>query len=1469
MHSMLHHRELEIVLGRDSFHQCQACKASSMGLNEYAQHISTSQHKAKLKRLKFKKAVKPISLFKSLSQETISRILERNKMLKKEEKKAGKKKKKRMKQVAGQKHAQTLQGMTRIKQEGSKPTKQKNSKQVKVRTPMQPEQTQQQGSSNTLVQNKENRVAGRLRSLHQRQSTTLQNQSGGLVCLSGEPPGRTWHHPHFQTQSSQSTHHLGYDNFSVTIDMSDFNNQCSEGRDRSSQTDRLVKREKNTQGGGPDTPDQSAWPNISQYEYYYGQYSGATDKDFTNDKLPHSGAIVFDHTQENSKGSSQPSPGQGPHCSTAPASASTSKCLDRSLDIGPIQDVDVSSMLWQIRRALGVREPCRADREARSQRQSSEVGVQELDCSTTQQTRTEEEHPLGGSFRNSHTEEAASPHNTPRTVSRSAVDGSTKTPPAQSLQVSTTAPASPYTSKVPTVKAKKKTAQMAQDQTQQWEESAEVAFDSDGRERESQGGSTAPRLGTLASLNRCMGKAVSSEPNLTAARRIRNVNESRKAEGEKEAGLKPTLQKLLSSPGSQRKVNWREMYQEMNRKKREKVKGLPRFGIELVNPLSDQEGSMQAEGEDFPLSEGFQWESAFPDDRPPTHWPLPPPPHNATDSDSLTERQSDCRMQGPSEQPGTALGDGRSIPTVAAISMKVEPNFETGDSGHFGGNQTVKNKHKADGGISNMEPSGKKRKTKSNKDQDQMDQLLAVSLREEELSHSLEDVDSSLIQARNTLQAAYTEVQRLLLLKQKFTTEVNSLRAKRIEILQGMQDGYSGASSVGEKSSTLSVGAAAGVPPRPSSLSSSTPYVTSSIQQPFATASTSSISHPHPASLGLPSMSIKQELCQLPTDERASQPAKTAAFNTAAPQMSSNQVLPVVPPVLLPTLLLTSTSASPTTVVAPPRQPRAESSTSPKTLPSSEAFIKQLEQKMREGLKDGKSKERMRLTRENSQPTESDSDCGEVTGGNLSKEHVKEDTAVRTLVPDRDQHAARDTGGGHESDHSVEMMETSSETDLEVIDIEESDNEEVPETASNVAVHTEPEKSVCVDFNTASTQTFKIKDDNAERKIQVPAVKVKDAKIPPESGDVAEDQEQFLGTFENHTGPVHGLQVHDGLLYTCSGDNTARAYSLVSRECLAVFEGHTNKVNCLLVSSPPNMLARLYTGSSDQTIRCYSMKSKKCLEQISLPDRVLCLHIAWNILYVGLANGSVVSYELKTLRQLDVLECHGPRGVSCLGTAQEGARRVLLVGSYDSTISVRDAKSGLLLRSLEGHTKTVLCMKVVNDLVFSGSSDTSVHAHNIHTGELVRIYKGHGHAVTSIAILGKVMVTACLDKLVRVYELQSHDRLQVYGGHSDMVMCMAIHKSVIYTGCYDGSVQAVKLNLMKNYRCWWQPCSLIFGMAEHLMQHLVRDHSNPRLQTAKCRWRGCNAFFASQDSIKQELPEHMRSHIKEDSKLEP
>lgn len=49
----------------------------------------------------------------------------------------------------------------------------------------------------------------------------------------------------------------------------------------------------------------------------------------------------------------------------------------------------------------------------------------------------------------------------------------------------------------------------------------------------------------------------------------------------------------------------------------------------------------------------------------------------------------------------------------------------------------------------------------------------------------------------------------------------------------------------------------------------------------------------------------------------------------------------------------------------------------------------------------------------------------------------------------------------------------------------------------------------------------------------------------------------------------------------------------------------------------------------------------------------------------------------------------------------------------------------------------------------------------------------------------------------------------------------------------------------------WHGCSLIFGVVDHLKQHLLNDHTNPNFQTLKCRWKNCDAFFTSRKSSKQ------------------
>ncbi|KAJ6653631.1 hypothetical protein lerEdw1_009007, partial [Lerista edwardsae] len=64
----------------------------------------------------------------------------------------------------------------------------------------------------------------------------------------------------------------------------------------------------------------------------------------------------------------------------------------------------------------------------------------------------------------------------------------------------------------------------------------------------------------------------------------------------------------------------------------------------------------------------------------------------------------------------------------------------------------------------------------------------SLSLSEEELSESLRAVDERLLQNLLVVQAAQTEIQQLLLMKQQMSVEMGTLRSQRIRILQSLQE---------------------------------------------------------------------------------------------------------------------------------------------------------------------------------------------------------------------------------------------------------------------------------------------------------------------------------------------------------------------------------------------------------------------------------------------------------------------------------------------------------------------------------------------------------------------------------------------------------------------------------------------------------------------------------------------------------
>ncbi|NXB99197.1 ZN106 protein, partial [Orthonyx spaldingii] len=1159
------------------------------------------------------------------------------------------------------------------------------------------------------------------------------------------------------------------------------------------------------------------------------------------------------------------------------------------------------------------------------------------------------------------------------------------------------------------------------------------------------------KLGLPASLQRDLTRHISlkskvgthlPEPNLNNARRIRNVGGHRRSETEKESGLKPTLRQILSA--SRRNVNWDQVIQQVTKKKQELGKGLPRFGIEMV-PLvqNEQEGLEPSEESDLSTLEGFQWEgislavsgsarkrsfseSSVIADRNPSAYsffseqakikesgqrqvlPASHSHHITTGYEASTDIEADQKEETPTlalspfmSERTEARGRSHSLQATSEItgltkqdqespekrtpllekqnvveiseenclasnsaSLAVSNNIDAAtDSSCTSGteqndSQGIGKKRRATGEgsspeIPSLERKNKRRKIKGKKERSQVDQLLAISLREEELNKSLQSVDSNLLQARTALQAAYVEVQRFLVLKQQITMEMSTLRSQRIQILQGLQETYEpselseqlSCSVLTERQNSKSQTAADLIPsgsllPLLDTLSSSVPPLGASV--PVNMPSPFQSSGSTPSHTPDSSVQVKRE----PVSPKGTEENVNSVLQSSqcAPQTEeveqndeeTNQKTSVYP-VITATLSISELAACfqhTNEDVLKPAADKGQSGLPENPSPHSMSVFSKRE--ANEGVagrflldqcstslskhsvllempmdktpklsaeppeqhlataalpaeKGNRRRRRLRkkkTLRAAHVPENSDTEqdmidskpVRKVKGGKVPKGEK-----VTTSTPPREEggvtaQAARNKDE-NDSDASLELVEVSA-PQCDVVDVGSSESgDEKPDSPSKTYSRTSVDQAVldasCSGYDEVSSTSEIGTNYGNDGKRSVAetqtSISLRGSKNSSEvSSEPGEDEEPTEGTFEGHLAAVNAIQIFGNLLYTCSADKTVCAYNLVSRKCVAIFEGHTSKVNCLLVTQTNGKNAALYTGSSDHTINCYNIKTKECVEQFKLEDRVLCLHSRWRILYAGLANGTVVTFSIKNNKQVDTFECHGPRAVSCLATAQEGARKLLVVGSYDCTISVRDARNGLLLRTLEGHSKTILCMKasVVNDLVFSGSSDQSVHAHNIHTGELVRIYKGHNHAVTVVNILGKVMVTACLDKFVRVYELQSHDRLQVYGGHTDMIMCMTIHKSMIYTGCYDGSVRAVRLNLMQNYRCWWHGCSLIFGVVDHLKQHLLTDHTNPNFQTLKCRWKNCDAFFTSRKGSKQDAVGHIEKHAEDDSRID-
>ncbi|KAJ8724084.1 hypothetical protein PYW07_008064 [Mythimna separata] len=259
----------------------------------------------------------------------------------------------------------------------------------------------------------------------------------------------------------------------------------------------------------------------------------------------------------------------------------------------------------------------------------------------------------------------------------------------------------------------------------------------------------------------------------------------------------------------------------------------------------------------------------------------------------------------------------------------------------------------------------------------------------------------------------------------------------------------------------------------------------------------------------------------------------------------------------------------------------------------------------------------------------------------------------------------------------------------------------------------------------------------------------------------------------------------DGNVYHFSGDgmliNTLRGSNLA--------------VTCLTIVKE-KYGTTVYTGSLDSRIRYYDLetgleKGPECnvLSPIQTMDR------AWDTVFVGTRTGFVLQFECKNNMLIPVSTVKfSEQSILALRAMKEGPRKVLLVAARSENVTIKDAQTGLLLRTLSGPKMTVYTLLFEDGKVFCGTSSHQIHVFDYASGTHTGCHEG-GKGAVCLRATGGLLFAGCYDGCVYVYREGETRPLAQLRGPSLMLLSLAVVGSKIIAGYKDRSLYIWKIPL--------------------------------------------------------------------------
>ncbi|NXW58158.1 FBW10 protein, partial [Eurystomus gularis] len=203
----------------------------------------------------------------------------------------------------------------------------------------------------------------------------------------------------------------------------------------------------------------------------------------------------------------------------------------------------------------------------------------------------------------------------------------------------------------------------------------------------------------------------------------------------------------------------------------------------------------------------------------------------------------------------------------------------------------------------------------------------------------------------------------------------------------------------------------------------------------------------------------------------------------------------------------------------------------------------------------------------------------------------------------------------------------------------------------------------------------------------------------------------------------------------------------------------------------------------ERNVFCGSYNVRVLMDQL---DRSRVIHYSGgNLVAVGSADRKVRLLGVWEMREVPPLLSGHAGSIKALFLNEK--KGFVLSTSFDLSIRCWNIYSGACVKIFNGHSGTVTCLDLREELLVSGARDGMVKVWNLESGKCLKTLQ-HGSAVRAVKTDGTRVVSGCERGLVKVWRADTGTLIKALEGHQGPIKCLSFDQWHLVTGSTDGYV---------------------------------------------------------------------------------